>query len=116
MARYELVEGTSAKFWEIALAGPSFTVRFGRIGTAGQEQTKTYGTDALALVEHDKLVREKTKKGYSLVGGAPAPAPAAPAPKSAAAPEPPLAASAEAPPPPRPPRPPPPRPPPETAG
>ena len=68
MARYEFVEGTSSKFWEIVLLGESFTVTYGRIGTNGQTQTKTFATAAAAKTEHDKLVTEKTKKGYALVG------------------------------------------------
>lgn len=78
MPRYEFSEGASNKFWEIELSGISFTVCFGRIGTAGQTQTKSFSTPELAKKEYDKLVAEKTKKGYSLAGGA-APAPAAPA-------------------------------------
>ena len=42
--RFELVDGTSNKFWEIALEEASFTVRFGRIGTSGQVQQKTFGS------------------------------------------------------------------------
>src|SRR5688572_23343457 len=34
MRRFEFVEGTSAKFWEIALAGSAFTVTWGRLGAA----------------------------------------------------------------------------------
>jgi predicted DNA-binding WGR domain protein len=68
MARYEFVEGTSSKFWEIVLSGESFTVTYGRIGTNGQTQTKTFATAAAAKTEHDKLVTEKTKKGYAPVG------------------------------------------------
>ncbi|MDF2693180.1 MAG: ligase [Labilithrix sp.] len=64
-ARYfEFVEGTSSKFWEIQLAGSSFTTRYGKIGTDGQQSLKEYASDALALKEYDKLVAEKTKKGY----------------------------------------------------
>lgn len=63
MARYEFVEGSSSKFWEITLAGESFTVVFGRIGSAGQSQSKSFPSAAAAKAEHDKLVREKTKKG-----------------------------------------------------
>ena len=37
---FELVEGNSSKFWEISTAGNDVTVRFGRIGTNGQTQTK----------------------------------------------------------------------------
>jgi predicted DNA-binding WGR domain protein len=84
MARYELVDQASSKFWEIALDGAGFTVRFGRIGTDGQSQIKTFPSAAAALAEHDKLVREKVKKGYAPTGAAaataPAAAPTAPAP------------------------------------
>src|SRR5215831_6720723 len=69
MARYEFSDGKSSKFWEIELSGTSFTVRFGRIGTSGQEQTKSYTSAELARKEHDKLVAEKTRKGYKLVDG-----------------------------------------------
>jgi predicted DNA-binding WGR domain protein len=74
MRRFELVEGTSSKFWEIALEGTGFTVRFGRIGTAGQTQQKDFPTAEKAKTEHDKLVAEKVKKGYSEVGTVAAPA------------------------------------------
>jgi predicted DNA-binding WGR domain protein len=73
MPRYEFSEGTSNKFWQIDLSGSSFTTTFGKIGTAGQTSTKSFDTDAKALSEYTKLVAEKTKKGYQLVG-----APAAP--------------------------------------
>ncbi len=69
MPRYELSEGTSNKFWEITLSGTSFTTTYGRIGTAGQSTLKEFKTAAAAQKEHDKLVAEKTKKGYVLVGG-----------------------------------------------
>ncbi|MBJ6763779.1 DUF4132 domain-containing protein [Myxococcaceae bacterium JPH2] len=70
MARYEFTEGTSQKFWEITLQGASFTVRFGRQGTQGQTQEKSFASEDKARTEHDKLVAEKVKKGYSLVAGA----------------------------------------------
>lgn len=75
MARYEVSDGSANKFWEITLSGTSLTVRFGRIGTAGQEQTKNFTTADLARKEHDKLVAEKAKKGYTSVGN---PGPTAP--------------------------------------
>ncbi|ATB47243.1 WGR domain-containing protein [Corallococcus macrosporus] len=68
MPRYEFKEGSSSKFWEITLSGNSFTARWGRIGTDGQEKTQTFGSPAEAQKEHDKLVREKEKKGYVLAG------------------------------------------------
>ena len=72
MQRYELVDGTSSKFWEIGLAGKTVTVRFGRIGTSGQTQVKTHASPEAARREHDKLVAEKAKKGYRIAtaGGA----------------------------------------------
>ena len=64
MRRFELVDGKSEKFWEIAVEAASFTVRYGRIGAAGQTQTKSFATDAKAAAEAAKLVKEKTGKGY----------------------------------------------------
>ena len=40
--RFEFVEGTSSKFWEISTDGNNVTVRYGRIGTNGQSQTKSF--------------------------------------------------------------------------
>jgi len=62
--RFELAEGTSNKFWEIAVDGASHTVRFGRIGTAGQTKTKPFASEQAARADRDKLVREKLAKGY----------------------------------------------------
>ncbi|MGN6385305.1 MAG: WGR domain-containing protein [Verrucomicrobiota bacterium] len=39
-------------------------LRFGRIGTAGQEQTKTFPDDSTADRELNRLIAEKVKKGY----------------------------------------------------
>ncbi|WP_394822789.1 WGR domain-containing protein [Pendulispora albinea] len=100
MARYELREGTSNKFWEIALEGTSFTTTYGKIGTDGQMSLKEWDSEERAKKEHDKLIAEKVKKGYSLVSGedaghepAPAKAPAKPAEKPAPAKSVPKAAS-----------------------
>lgn len=92
MARYEFSEGSSNKFWEISLKGSSFITRYGKIGTDGQETLKEFDSADKAKKEYEKLVAEKEKKGYVLVGGkaaakvkTPAPAPAkAAAPKKAA--------------------------------
>lgn len=67
MRRFEFVEGNSSKFWEVAVDDSALTVRYGRIGTAGTTQTKSYASAAKAQAEHDKLVREKTGKGYTEV-------------------------------------------------
>ncbi len=67
MRRFEFVEGTSKKFWEIESAGKNVTVRFGRIGTDGQTQIKAQVSEAAALSAIEKLIREKTGKGYTEV-------------------------------------------------
>ncbi|MFO0944089.1 MAG: DUF6493 family protein, partial [Pirellulales bacterium] len=54
----------SDKFWEISLQDSEVTVRFGRTGTQGQTQTKSFESSIEARNHHDKLVREKRKKGY----------------------------------------------------
>ena len=65
MKRYfEFVEGSSSKFWEVSTSGNTVTVRFGRISTNGQIQTKNLA-DANAAIRHaDKLVESKLAKGY----------------------------------------------------
>jgi DNA ligase-1 len=62
--RFEFVEGSSAKFWEIEIDGGDVTVRYGRIGTQGQSQTKSFADSESANAQADKLIGEKTKKGY----------------------------------------------------
>lgn len=67
MQRYEFIEGTASKFWEVEAKETSLTVRFGKIGTNGQTQTKSFDTSAAATKERDKLIKEKTGKGYKEV-------------------------------------------------
>ncbi len=57
-------DGSSNKFWTIELNDDSHTVHFGRVGTQGQAQTKSFGSAAEAKKSFDKLVAEKIKKGY----------------------------------------------------
>jgi uncharacterized protein (TIGR02996 family) len=80
MPRYQFSEGTSNKFWEIDLSGKSFTTTWGKIGTKGQSAKKSFASPAAAQKEHDKLVAEKTGKGYTLIGGQAKKPPAAAAP------------------------------------
>lgn len=76
--RFELVDGSSSKFWEIALEGTGVTTRYGKIGTAGQSTTKDEGSPEKAQKLYEKLVKEKTGKGYVERGaGAAAAVPAA---------------------------------------
>ena len=72
MRRFEYIGGGSEKFWEVDRAGASVTVRFGRIGTAGQTQVKDLGSDQAATAHVAKLIAEKVKKGY-VENSAPAP-------------------------------------------
>lgn len=68
--RFELVEGSSSKFWEIAVDGETMSVCYGRIGTDGTAKDKTFASAAEAEREASKLVAEKTKKGYAEVSSA----------------------------------------------
>jgi predicted DNA-binding WGR domain protein len=74
MRTFEFRDDKSAKFWSIDLQAKSYTVRFGKIGAAGQTQTTEFASEAEARAGQDKLVAEKIKKGYVEVGvvGAPA--------------------------------------------
>ncbi|MFY0540429.1 WGR domain-containing protein [Nannocystis pusilla] len=74
--RFELVEGSSSKFWEIAVDGETMSVCYGRIGTDGTAKDKTFASAAEAEREASKLVAEKTKKGYAEVSSAGAAKPA----------------------------------------
>lgn len=56
-------EGAS-KFWEVTVDGDQLTIRFGRIGTNGQTQTKAFTTPDAARCEQEKLIRSKLAKGY----------------------------------------------------
>jgi uncharacterized protein (TIGR02996 family) len=64
MRRFEYEDSKSHKFWEVTVEGNAFTVRYGKVGTEGQTQTKSYKDAAKAAVEAEKKVAEKTKKGY----------------------------------------------------
>ena len=66
--RFEFVGGTSSKFWEIAVSGSRVSVCFGRIGTAGQSETKTFPDATAADTHAEKKIREKLGKGYVQVG------------------------------------------------
>lgn len=94
MRRWELVAGGSAKFWEIDRTGTEVTVRFGRLDTAGQTQTKELASEDAAAAHVAKLVAAKEKKGYQSVATAatttsPSPALLAEAPAAFTSPPPP---------------------------
>jgi predicted DNA-binding WGR domain protein len=60
----ELRDTKSSKFWEIEVTGPSTTVRFGKIGTAGQIRVKEHPSAEAAIAGATKLIAEKTASGY----------------------------------------------------
>jgi DNA ligase 1 len=62
--RFEFVEGTSRKFWEIETLGSEVHIQFGRIGTAGQAVSKSFPDEAAAAKHADKTMQEKMAKGY----------------------------------------------------
>lgn len=68
MRRFELIEGTASKFWEVEQVDTELNIRWGRIGTAGQSQTKSFADAAKATTALGKLATEKAGKGYSEVG------------------------------------------------
>jgi len=61
---FEFIDEKSSKFWEIQVAGDSFGVRYGKVGTAGQTNVKVFADAAAATKHADKLVSEKLGKGY----------------------------------------------------
>ena len=81
MKRFEMVEDGASKFWEVGVEGSALTVRWGRIGTAGQSKRTELADEAAAEIEATKLIKQKTGKGYLEVGATePSPTPAQAAP------------------------------------
>jgi predicted DNA-binding WGR domain protein len=67
MRRFEYKQGTSYKFWEILVEGTAYTARYGKVGTEGQTQSKSFATADKAKAEAEKKIKEKVGKGYSEV-------------------------------------------------
>ena len=65
-ARYfEFVEGKSSKFWQLSVDGCEVAVRYGRIGSNGTTKTREFASSEAAEAYAQKLIGEKTGKGYS---------------------------------------------------
>jgi predicted DNA-binding WGR domain protein len=62
--RLVFTDTTSNKFWEAGVHENKLIVRYGRVGTKGQVQVKTFDNSEKAMKEKDKMIREKTGKGY----------------------------------------------------
>src|SRR5512145_2476102 len=67
MRRFEFTGDGSNKFWAIEQDGSDVRVQFGKIGTAGQTQEKSFADVAAATQELDSLVNSKLRKGYTEV-------------------------------------------------
>ncbi|MCX7410110.1 MAG: DNA ligase [Planctomycetales bacterium] len=65
--RFEFVGGNSSKFWEVRVQGSDVYTSYGRIGSSGQASHKTMESAEAATAHVEKLVREKTAKGYAAV-------------------------------------------------
>jgi predicted DNA-binding WGR domain protein len=99
LRRLEYVGGSSEKFWEASRDDVAVTVRWGRIGTAGQSKRTEFGDATAAEAFLAKQAAEKLRKGYTEVGaGATAAPPAHTTPGAATPPAPAAAKAPEAPP------------------
>jgi predicted DNA-binding WGR domain protein len=58
-------DGGAHKFYEVAVLGTTVRVRYGRIGTDGQEQVATFPTVAKAQAAAAKKIGDKVRKGYA---------------------------------------------------
>jgi len=54
----------SNKFWNLETNGKDFTTSWGRIGTAGQSNTKSFYSEDECKYQANKLIASKVKKGY----------------------------------------------------
>ncbi|NUP08806.1 MAG: WGR domain-containing protein [Polyangiaceae bacterium] len=71
--RFELIDGSSNKFWETWCVGREVHTQYGKIGSTGQTTVKKEADAAAATKLLGKLIAEKTRKGYlevRSVGGA----------------------------------------------
>jgi predicted DNA-binding WGR domain protein len=66
MKKYlEYKDEKSSKFWQIETSGKSYTVVYGKTGTAGQPpQTKEFASPEEAEKEAAKKLASKIKEGY----------------------------------------------------
>lgn len=65
---FQLIGGSHYKFWTVEVYDNHYLATFGRIGTEGQTQVKTFSTNGQALAKALDMIDEKTNKGYRAVG------------------------------------------------
>ena len=59
--------GATGKFWEITLSGNTHVVRYGKMGANGTRKEKVFADAAAAEKDVNRLIRQKTRKGYEAV-------------------------------------------------
>jgi predicted DNA-binding WGR domain protein len=64
LRRFEFIGGSSAKFWSVLVSGKAVTVKYGRLGTNGQSQAKSFSSNEKAQQHAEGLIRQKLAKGY----------------------------------------------------
>lgn len=62
----EFKDYSSHKFWQIEVVENEFTVLYGKFGTDGRSQTKSFTDNAEAMKEAKKVISQKIKKGYEI--------------------------------------------------
>lgn len=55
----------SNKFWTVDINDKSQIITFGKIGTQGRQMTKTFDTALACINDTEKLILQKTNKGYT---------------------------------------------------
>ena len=68
---YELTNDKSTKFWEVEQQDSTVHLRWGKIGANGQSKTKELNSKEDAVKEVEKLIKQKTKKGYVVADALP---------------------------------------------
>ena len=64
---FEFVGGSHRKFWSVEVVGCHYLATYGRIGTTGQTQVKTFYAASEAERKAREMIDEKTGKGYTRV-------------------------------------------------
>ncbi|MEM7592703.1 MAG: WGR domain-containing protein, partial [Cyanobacteria bacterium P01_A01_bin.83] len=64
LRQFEYQDDKSSKFWNITIENCSHTVTYGKTGTKGRTQSKSFDTETEAKKSYEKLIQQKLKKGY----------------------------------------------------
>ncbi|MFN4215710.1 WGR domain-containing protein [Exiguobacterium sp.] len=54
----------TTKFWNIRVGTDEFVVHYGKLGTIGKVQIKSFDSEVACCKEADRLIRQKLRKGY----------------------------------------------------